>query len=234
MHTDYLTAVSRPIAQETGRSVDTIGYALRRFDREYPDPANLPDRQHPLPAEMRARVYRQYGRGESVAALAQRFCQTPTGICRIINTMRRADHGTTAGPHRQRAVCPLALAEEGGRDLGPPAGERSAGEETADAQGCARVSGQPVRRAPADAGAGGASLSEDELSSVQGERLRAELDLDRPESGSMDRIEILHEEAVATKNQIIRANLRWWSRSPSGTWGKRGTSSSLSATGTCR
>jgi RNA polymerase primary sigma factor/RNA polymerase sigma factor len=38
--------------------------------------------------------------------------------------------------------------------------------------------------------------------------LRAELDLKQPKSRLMNRIEKLYEESVATKNQLIRANLR--------------------------
>ncbi len=209
MHTDYLTAVSRPIAQETGRSVDTIGYALRRFDREYPDPANLPDRQHPLPAEMRARVYRQYGRGESVAALAQRFCQTPTGICRIINTMRTAQ------------IMELPLDHIGNEQFARLRSQKKEGE----ILGPLPASDPPAKKPQMPKGVPAylASLYDVPLLTREQEvhlfrkmnylqykasALRAELDLDRPESGSMDRIEILHEEAVATKNQIIRANLR--------------------------
>jgi len=43
---------------------------------------------------------------------------------------------------------------------------------------------------------------------LEGEKLREQLDPGRPKSGLMDQIERLYEEAVATKNQIIRANLR--------------------------
>jgi RNA polymerase primary sigma factor len=39
-------------------------------------------------------------------------------------------------------------------------------------------------------------------------RLREKLDPTRPKSGLMDRVEKCYDEAVATKNQIIRANLR--------------------------
>ena len=39
-------------------------------------------------------------------------------------------------------------------------------------------------------------------------KLREQLDLNQPKSSLMDRIEKLYDESVATKNQIIRANLR--------------------------
>ena len=38
--------------------------------------------------------------------------------------------------------------------------------------------------------------------------MRGQLDLNRPKSRLLDRIEKLYDESVATKNQIIRANLR--------------------------
>ena len=42
----------------------------------------------------------------------------------------------------------------------------------------------------------------------QARKLRETLDLDQPKLRLMDRIEKLYDESVATKNQIIRANLR--------------------------
>ena len=63
-------------------------------------------------------------------------------------------------------------------------------------------------------------------------KLREKLEPARPKSGVMDQIENDYDEAVATKNQIIRANLRLVvSRSPSGTWAPPRTFLSWSATG---
>ncbi len=209
MHTDYLTSVSRRIAQEIGGSADTIQCPLRRFDGEHPDMALLPDRYRPLPAETKARIYRQYRHGESVAALAQRFCQTRTGICRIINTMRAAQIMELPLDHigNEQFAC-LRSPEKEGEILGP-----------------LPESDPPTKkpRVPKGVPAYLASLYEVPLLTraqevhlfrkmnylkYKASALRAELDLERPKSGSMDRIEILHEEALAAKNHIIRANLR--------------------------
>ena len=209
MHTDYLTTVSRPTARETGRNVDTIGYALRRFDREHPDMAILPDRHLPLTAETKSRIYRQYRRGESVAALAQRFRRSRTGICRVINKMRAAQ------------IMELPLDHIGNERF---ARLRSQKKE-AEILGPLPESDPPAKkpRMPKGVPAYLASLYDVPLLTREQEvhlfrkmnylkykanALRGELDLDRPKSGSMDRIEILHEEALAIKNQIIRANLR--------------------------
>ena len=120
MHTDYLTSVSRRIAQEIGGIADTIQCPLRRFDGEHPDMALFPDRYRPLPAETKRRIYRQYRHGESVAALAQRFCQTRTGICRIINTMRAAQIMELPLDYigNEQFAC-LRSAEKEGEILGP-------------------------------------------------------------------------------------------------------------------
>ena len=147
---------------------------------------------------------------------------------------RGTDHGTAAGLHGQRAVRPPPRGEGGSRDLAAAAGKRSAGEEV---------------RVPGGMPAYLANLYEVPLLTREQEahlfrkmnylkykarRLRETLDVDRPRSRLMGRIEKLYDESVAIKNQIIRPTFGWWSRLPSGTSVRRRTSSSLSATGTCR
>ena len=126
------------------------------------------------------------------------------------------------------------LAEAGGRDLGAAAEKRSADEEAAVAQ-----------RLPPYL----ASLYEVPLLTREQEvhlfrkmnylkykasMIRDTLDLNRPKRSLMDRIEKLYDESVATKNQIIRANLRLVVSIAKRYVVRRRTSSSLSATGTCR
>lgn len=149
---------TRRFAQETGR------YRLRHFDPPRPDPAIFPYHDGQPPTDGNCAVYEQYRRGESVEALAQRFSQSRTRICRIINELRTAritglplDH--IGGEEFARLLSRKQEAE----DLGAAAGERFANEDAAVAQRSALVSGRTVRGAPADAGAGDASLSEDEL-----------------------------------------------------------------------
>ena len=141
--------VTKQTAQETGRSAETVRYTLKHFDQDHPDAAIFPH-NHGLPKiETKRKIYQQYCRGDSVQALAQRFCRASSQhLPHHRRDARRADHESAAGPHRQRAVCPRALAGERGRDLGTAAGNRRADEEVAVAQRFAPVFGQPCTRCP--------------------------------------------------------------------------------------
>ena len=131
--------------------------------------AIFPQFHRPLPTETKRQIFQQHCRGDSAEALAQRFCQTRTSIYRIIKEMRAArimELPLDSMGNEQFAR--LRSEKKRTRDLAAAAGKRSADEEVASAQRHATVSGQPVRGAAADAGAGGPSLSEDELPQVQG------------------------------------------------------------------
>ncbi len=80
--------VTRRLARKTGRSPETIRYTLKQFDQEHPDLAIFPDNHGPLRPETRRKIYQQYHRGESVDALARRFCRTRASIYRIIGETR--------------------------------------------------------------------------------------------------------------------------------------------------
>lgn len=170
------------MAQETGRSQET---------------------------EAKWEVYRLYRRGESVRALAQRFCQPQTRIDQIINEMRAEwimglplDHlgnGQFAGLLSQKKEAEI---------LGPPP--------ESDLR-------TKMPRLPNGLPPYLVSLYEVPLLTREQElhlfrkmnylkskagKLREKLDRKRPKRSLMDRIEELYAESVATKNQIIRANLR--------------------------
>ena len=84
--------VTKRTVQETGRSKGTVRSTPKHFDLEHPDIAIIPCNQGPLRIEAKQEVYQQYCRGDSVQALAQRFCRAPSRIYRIINEMRT--HGS--------------------------------------------------------------------------------------------------------------------------------------------
>ena len=48
----------------------------------------FPDNRGPLQSDAKRKIYQQYQHGESVEALAKRFCRTRTSIYRIIAEMR--------------------------------------------------------------------------------------------------------------------------------------------------
>ncbi len=201
--------VTKRLSRKTGRSTETIRYTLKQFDRDHPKAAVFPDNVGPLRAESKQKIYQQYRRGESVEALAKRFCRTRTSIYRIIGEVRAQrvlELPLDFIPNEQFALVQSQKAEKG--ILGPPPAED-----------------QPARkpRLPSGLPPYLASLYQVPLLTREQEahlfrkmnylkykaaKLRERLDPTRPRSSLMEQIERQYEEVVATKNQIIRANLR--------------------------
>lgn len=201
--------VYKQIARQTGRSVETMRYTLRQYDRDHAESAIFPYYLRPLSDETKRKIFQQHRRGESVEALAKRFSQTKSAIHRIV---------VQARAQRIREL-PLAYIpnEQFREDL-------SAEEEQAI---CAPrpASREPLRgvRAPSDLPPYLAGLYEVPLLTGEQERhlfrkmnylkykarcLVERLDPERPQAAVMDRIERLCDQAVATKNEIVQANLR--------------------------
>ncbi len=200
--------VAKRLARHTGRSVETIRYTLKQFDRDHPDLAIFPERDGPLRDETKRRIYQQHRRGESVDSLAKRFCRTKTSIYRIVNEVRA------------RRILDLPL------DFIPNEQFETYGDaEQREVLGPAPPSEQPLKKGRLPAGLPPylASLYEVPLLTREQEghlfrkmnylkcraaRLRGQLDLSRPRSLLMDQIDKLYDESVAVKNEIISANLR--------------------------
>lgn len=197
--------VTRRVAERMGRSVETIRYTLKAFDQEHPDLAIFPENSGPLSDEAKRKIDQQHRRGVSVDVLAKRFCRTKTSIYRIINEMRAVRILELPLDFIGNETFSLASAEKA--ILGPmpvsPAAKKS--------------------RLPAGLPPYLASLYEVPLLNQEQEvylfrkfnylkyraaKLREGLDPAQAKGAVMDEIEKRYEEAVATKNQIIRANLR--------------------------
>jgi len=198
--------VAKYLARKTGRSTETIRCILRRFDRDHPEAAIFPDHLGRLREETKAKIFQQYRRGESVDALAKRFCRTKASVRRIITEMRV----------RRIMAFPLDHI---------PNEEFARAESEKEILASAPANDGPSRRVrrPKDLPHYLASLYEVPLLTRQQEahlfrkmnylkykagRLLVQLDPVHPNARLMDRIERLHDESVATKNEIIRANLR--------------------------
>ncbi len=197
--------VTRRVAERMGRSVETIRYTLKAFDQEHPDLAIFPENSGPLSDEAKRKIDQQYRRGVSVDVLAKRFCRTKTSIYRIINEMRAVRILELPLDFIGNETFSLASAEKtilGPMPLSPPAKKS---------------------RLPAGLPPYLASLYEVPLLNQEQEvylfrkfnylkyraaKLREGLDPAQAKGAVMDEIEKRYEEAVATKNQIIRANLR--------------------------
>jgi RNA polymerase primary sigma factor len=198
--------VTRRLARRTGRSVETVRYTLKQFDQEHPDLAVFPESTGPLSEDSKKKIYQQYRRGVAVETLAKRYCRTKTSIYRIINEMRakrilELPLDFIPNPEFARADAAQKIL------LAMPQPEQ--------AQKKARLpSGLPPYLA---------SLYEVPLLTREQEghlfrkfnfvkymasKLREGLDPSRAKSSIMDEIERYYDQAVTTKNQIVRANLR--------------------------
>ncbi len=197
--------VTRRLARRMDRSIETIRYTLKQFDQDHPDLAIFPGSTGPLSDETKKKIYQQYRREVSVDVLAKRYCRTKTSIYRIINEMRA----------RRILELPLdfipnptfARADIAKTILGPmPA-----------------VEAPKKVRLPSGLPPYLASLYEVPLLTREQEaylfrkfnflkytasKLREGLDPARAKSSVMDECERLYEQAVAVKNQMVRANLR--------------------------
>jgi RNA polymerase primary sigma factor/RNA polymerase sigma factor len=198
--------ISRRLAKRAGRSVETIRSTIRQFDKQHPELAIFPDLNGPLTEAQKTRIYQAFKRGASVEKLIKQFGRTKTTIYRVINEVRAArimelPLDFIPNPRFSRKGADKAI-------LGPMP-ENEAGTKKAR-----RPSGLPPYLA---------SLYEMPLLTREQEahlfrkynylkfkaaRLRNEVDAAQPKSSLMDEIESLHQQAVATKNEIARANLR--------------------------
>ncbi|MFO7901112.1 MAG: sigma-70 family RNA polymerase sigma factor [Planctomycetota bacterium] len=202
-----LADVARRIARHTHRSVETIRYTLKQFDQTHPHNAVFAGHTGPLSAEAKNKIYREYRSGTSVDVLALRFARTKTSIYRVVNEVRAGKVYELPLDYMYNPEFDRSDAE--GVILGPvPA-----------------AADQKPRKSRIPAGLPHylASLYEVPLLTREQEqhlfrkfnylkyrasKLREQLDPARPKSTVMSRIERLYEEAVRTKNQIVKANLR--------------------------
>ena len=201
--------ITKRLAQRTGRSTETIRYTLKQFDHAHPEAAVFPDSRGPLQQDTKHKIYQQYQHGESVEVLARRFCRTRTSIYRIIAEVRaRRIFELPLECIANDAFARVRSQKAEDRVLGP----------LPEAEAPPKKSRLPSGLPPYLA-----SLYEVPLLTRKQEahlfrkmnylkykarRLRAKLDPLRPRRNLMDQIERLYDEAVSTKNQVIRANLR--------------------------
>ncbi len=203
-----LAEIARRIARKMERSPETIRTTLKAYDRDHPDRAIFPPSTAPLDEEAKAKIYRLYRMGVSVENLAGQFGRTRSSVYRVINEMRARrllEQKLEFMPHPS-----FEDRSQHAEILGPLP-------EPAD--------GKSPRRSKAPKGLPPylASLYEVPLLSrdqemhlfrkmnflkYQAAKIRDTIDPAKAKSSDLDEIERLQEEALAVKNQIIRANLR--------------------------
>ena len=198
--------VTRRIAKQMTRSIETIRYTLKHFDAAHPDLAIFPDRTGPLTVESKDTIFRQYRRGTSVDELAKRHCRTKTSIYRVINEMRAErilelplDHIPNDCFSKRNAektiMGPLPESDKKSRAARPPSGLPPY---------LASLYDVPLLNREQE----GHLFRKLNFLKYKASKLRESIDLANAKSSVMDEIESLYDQAVEVKNQIVQANLR--------------------------
>lgn len=227
------TEVAKKIARYMGRSVETIRYTLKSFDDQNVDMALFPQRHTPLDNETKEKVFLEYRQGLSIGTLATHYNRTRGSIYRIIGQMRAARISGFALDFVDSPDFHAATSEKERLFLGPPPSVRRQSPATKTSSSNT-LKNEPstvpqfveVRKEHSEdtglppylAGLYKIPLltAEQELHLFRkmnylkclASKLRDEQDLSRPKNHLISKIEQLYEQIVATKNEIVSANLR--------------------------
>ena len=201
-----LNDVAKRVARKTGRALETIRYTIRNHDKMNPSEAIFPKLTDPLDEVTKNVLYRSFLRGVPVAELARRHKRTRSSIYRVINEMRARHLLNLEIDYIYNEEFDASNADQVVLAPTPPSQKKT----------------RPAKP-PKDLPAYLASLYKVPLLEPAQERhlfrkynyvkykadtLRKRLDLNHVRMADVTRIEALMVQANATKNQIIRANLR--------------------------
>ncbi len=201
-----LNDVAKRVAKKTGRAVETIRYTIRGYDKGHPEDAIFPKLTDPLDEVTKNVIYRSFLRGVPVTELATRHKRTRSSIYRVVNEMRA------------RHLLSLEIDYIYNEQFDDAKAEKEIIAPTPESEKKVRPA-----RAPKDLPAYLSSLYKVPLLEAPQERhlfrkynfvkykadmLRKKLDLNHVRMADVTRIEALLVRSNATKNQIIRANLR--------------------------
>ena len=211
------TDVARQLAVVSGRSVETIRYTLKSFDKLNADLPLFVRRDEPIRDETKHQIFRAYSHGATVTSLAFRYHRTVGSIYRIVGQMRAA---------RIRQL-PITFLDSPEFDM-----IRTGNEEehvcgpmpvAAPVDDAGTKTKRHAQRSPEGLPPYLAQLYETPLLTPDQELhlfrkmnylkykaavLRDSLNPDRPSVQTMRQIEHFYNEAVETKNEIVSANLR--------------------------
>ncbi|MDG2408524.1 MAG: sigma-70 family RNA polymerase sigma factor [Pirellulales bacterium] len=201
-----MNEIAKQLAMELQRSPGTIRGTVKQYDQSHPESAIFPTNGAPLHEELRKKVFALYQQGRSIDQIAEQFERSSSTILRIVSMQRYEyihnlplDHVSHPSFSKIRNLVSV---------LGPMPDNATTAKKA---------------RVPSDLPSYLASLYEVPLLSREQEqhlfrklnfakyranRLRSTLNAEQPQAKRMDEIEQLYDTAVATKNQIVRANLR--------------------------
>jgi len=203
---DAPAEITRRLAQRLDRSVETIRYTIRQYDKEHPKLAIFAEGSGPLSEGAKEKIYQQFRDGVSVDELARRYGRNKTTVYRMINETRvrkiqELPLDFMPNPQFPRVrndasiLGPLPEAEPAPRKTRAPSGLPPYLGSLYEVPLLNREQEQHLFR-------------KFNYLKYRASRLRDKLDPERPSRKLMDEIEHLYDEAVKTKNQIVKANLR--------------------------
>lgn len=200
------TDVARHLAEQFGRSLETIRYTIQQHDLQHPERAVYPLATAPLTAEQKQDIYQKMRRGVTVERLAKQFERKPATIYRVVGQVRAekllaqpVDYMDSPEFHKKGAEKTI---------LGPPPEAKRK---------------STTLRPPAGLPPYLASLytiplltREDEqywfrkmnFLKFKAAKLQEKIDSKRPKQVDLDSLEQLIAEATEVKNFLIRSNLR--------------------------
>ena len=203
-----VSEIVRRVSRKMNRSPETIRYTIRAYDKAHPDDPVFQGTKTQLSRKERDSIYRAFRQGVPVSILARRFCRTRSSAYRAINECRarqllKATIGYIYSPEFEGedaeatilGAYPERPHTQRGRPIRPPAGLPPY---------LAGLYETPLLTREQEAHL----FRKMNYLKYKAARLRERLDPVHPRVGLMDEIQHLREEALAVKNQIIRANLR--------------------------
>jgi RNA polymerase primary sigma factor/RNA polymerase sigma factor len=201
-----LSEITRQVANQMNRSVETIRYTLKQFDKKHPNLAIFPNHSGPLRDEAKQQIYQQYRRDEPIEAIAKQYNRARSAVYRVVNEVRatRIDElplefmyneefeGRNAG---KRILTPMPPTEKVQRKTKPLADLPHYLASLYDMPLLAREQEYHLFR-------------KFNFLKFQASKLREQLTSKRPKTKIMGEIEPLYEQIVETKNIIVQSNLR--------------------------
>lgn len=198
--------ITSRIAHQVNRSVETIRYTLKEFDRKNKDLAIFPNRTGPLADHAKEEIYRDFRAGKSIDTIARRYCRTKTSIYRIINEVRAKqimELPLDFIPSREfikpnvdsLIMGTMPESEVNFRKVKVPAGLPPYLASLYDVPLLTREQEQHLFR-------------QFNYLKYKASKLRSKLDPTKAKSSDMDEIEQLYDRVLKVKNTIVRANLR--------------------------
>lgn len=199
--------VTRRIASQVGRSVETIRYTIKQFDTDNPEISIFPNQTGPLNLEMKERIYADFQAGKSAESIARRYCRTRTTVYRVINEMRATaimelplDFMDNAEFHRKAAF--KKIVESPMPELAKPARKTKA------PAGLPRYLASLYEVALLNREQEQYLFRKYNFLKCKANKLRESLDVTRAKASLMDEVESLYDQAVKIKNRIVQSNLR--------------------------